>query len=79
LPSQQQRAIRQEGLRALYRGVGLTIAGSFPYEGVKFGVYDLLKRRALNAERREPYWKARATICKLWPPGPCARWRARLG
>jgi len=28
----------------MYRGVSLTVAGSFPYEGIKFGVYDSFKR-----------------------------------
>jgi solute carrier family 25 phosphate transporter 23/24/25/41 len=42
---------RQEGILALYRGVGLTLAGSFPYEGIKFGVYDALRAAAA---RRQP-------------------------
>eukprot|EP00908_Phaeocystis_cordata_P024969 Transcript_7428.p1 GENE.Transcript_7428~~Transcript_7428.p1 ORF type:complete len:313 (-),score=98.81 Transcript_7428:185-1123(-) len=35
---------RTEGFRALFRGVGPTLAGSFPYEGIKFGTYGWLKR-----------------------------------
>jgi len=35
--------LKHEGFFALYRGVGPTLAGSFPYEGIKFGVYDTLK------------------------------------
>lgn len=35
--------LREEGFRALFRGIGPTLAGSIPYEGIKFGSYDLLK------------------------------------
>lgn len=38
-----QRTLGEEGFRALFRGVGPTLAGSIPYEGIKFGSYDLLK------------------------------------
>lgn len=34
---------REEGVRALFRGIGPTLFGSIPYEGIKFGSYDLLK------------------------------------
>eukprot|EP00808_Paulinella_micropora_P010987 g19135.t1 len=34
--------VQEEGLRGLFRGVGPTVFGSFPYEGIKFGVYELL-------------------------------------
>ena len=36
---------RLEGPRGLFRGMGPTLAGSFPYEGIKFGTYACLKRR----------------------------------
>jgi len=36
--------VKEEGFAALYKGVGPTLAGSFPYEGIKFGVYDSLKK-----------------------------------
>lgn len=36
--------LREEGSVALFRGIGPTLAGSIPYEGIKFGSYDLLKR-----------------------------------
>jgi solute carrier family 25 phosphate transporter 23/24/25/41 len=36
--------VREEGYRALFRGIGPTLAGSIPYEGIKFGSYDLLKK-----------------------------------
>ena len=39
---------REEGVIGLYRGIGLTLAGAFPYEGVKFGCYDMLKRSCLD-------------------------------
>jgi len=38
--------LKNEGFFALYRGVGPTLAGSFPYEGIKFGVYDVCKKYA---------------------------------
>mmetsp|Transcript_5469 Transcript_5469/g.9154 ORF Transcript_5469/g.9154 Transcript_5469/m.9154 type:complete len:146 (-) Transcript_5469:279-716(-) len=34
--------VRKEGVMGLYKGVGPTIAGALPYEGIKFGCYDLL-------------------------------------
>jgi solute carrier family 25 phosphate transporter 23/24/25/41 len=34
--------IREEGWRALYRGIAPTLLGSIPYEGVKFGAYDVI-------------------------------------
>lgn len=35
--------IREEGVRALYRGMSVSLIGAFPYEGIRFGVYDSLK------------------------------------
>ncbi|DBA02270.1 TPA: hypothetical protein N0F65_007680 [Lagenidium giganteum] len=35
--------LQEEGFRALFRGIGPTLAGSIPYEGIKFGSYDVLK------------------------------------
>lgn len=35
--------IREEGARALYRGMSVSLIGAFPYEGIRFGVYDTLK------------------------------------
>ena len=37
---------RQEGFRALYRGITPTLLGALPYEGIKFGAYDVLKRQS---------------------------------
>lgn len=34
---------RREGLLALWRGAGPTLIGSIPYEGIRFGVVELLK------------------------------------
>eukprot|EP00941_MAST-03F_sp_MAST-3F-sp1_P004873 g4873.t1 len=36
--------IKADGVTGLYRGMAPTLAGSIPYEGLKFGCYDLLKR-----------------------------------
>ena len=35
---------RAEGVRGLFRGMSPTLAGSFPYEGIKFGTYGWLKQ-----------------------------------
>jgi len=32
--------VRKEGVMGLYKGVGPTIAGALPYEGIKFGYLD---------------------------------------
>lgn len=42
---------RQEGVWALYRGIGLTLGGAFPYEGIKFGIYDWLRSAVARRER----------------------------
>ena len=39
------RTVREEGFRGLYRGIGPTIAGAVPFEGVKFGIFDMLVAR----------------------------------
>ncbi|ETI54421.1 hypothetical protein F441_02723 [Phytophthora nicotianae CJ01A1] len=36
------RTLREEGPRALFRGIGPTLFGALPYEGIKFGSYDIL-------------------------------------
>ncbi|KAI3955971.1 hypothetical protein MKW98_006331 [Papaver atlanticum] len=36
---------REGGMRALYRGVGPTLVGILPYAGLKFYIYEELKRR----------------------------------
>ncbi|KAG7389012.1 Hydrogenosomal carrier protein [Phytophthora pseudosyringae] len=36
------RTLREEGPRALFRGIGPTLFGALPYEGIKFGSYDVL-------------------------------------
>ncbi|RZC68403.1 hypothetical protein C5167_031650 [Papaver somniferum] len=36
---------REGGIRALYRGVGPTLVGILPYAGLKFYIYEELKRR----------------------------------
>jgi len=45
-------AITQEGLFSLYRGIGPTLAGALPFEGIKFGVYDAL-HRIVHAELKQ--------------------------
>lgn len=35
--------VKTEGFRGLYSGLTPTVLGAIPYEGVKFGVYDLIK------------------------------------
>jgi len=36
--------VREEGFRALYRGFGVTLVSCIPYEGIRFGCYDLFTR-----------------------------------
>lgn len=35
--------LQHEGWRQLYRGMSVSLIGAFPYEGIRFGVYDVLK------------------------------------
>ena len=35
---------REEGVRALYKGVTPTLIGAMPYEGIKFGTVGILER-----------------------------------
>lgn len=44
ITSTLKKTVQKEGLWALYRGMGPTTAGALPYEGIKFGCYDALKR-----------------------------------
>lgn len=39
---------RREGLAALFRGASPTVLGALPYEGLKFGTYDWLKRASAD-------------------------------
>ncbi|KAI9922609.1 hypothetical protein PsorP6_000406 [Peronosclerospora sorghi] len=36
------RMLKEEGQRALFHGIGPTLFGALPYEGIKFESYDLL-------------------------------------
>jgi len=36
--------VREEGARALYKGVTPTLLGAMPYEGIKFGTVGVLER-----------------------------------
>lgn len=40
--------LQEEGFRKLYRGMGTSLFGAFPYEGIRFGVYDSLKSNYLH-------------------------------
>lgn len=39
---------RQEGFRALYRGMSAAVVGVVPYAGIKFSAYEALKRLAMT-------------------------------
>ena len=41
--------VRADGVRALYRGSSLTLAGAVPYEGIKFCTFDLAQRAAMGS------------------------------
>jgi hypothetical protein len=36
--------VQEEGIFALYRGLGISLAACLPYEGLKFGAFDWLKK-----------------------------------
>lgn len=38
-----REAVRNEGFRSLYRGLGPSLAGVFPYVGLSFGIYETLR------------------------------------
>jgi hypothetical protein len=42
--------VKEEGVRALYRGSMPTLIGALPYEGIKFGTYDFLRTHFGDAE-----------------------------
>lgn len=47
---------RQEGVLALYKGMGTTLIGAVPYQGLKFGAYEVMKkflRSALDVEEED--------------------------
>ncbi|CAD7703951.1 unnamed protein product [Ostreobium quekettii] len=45
--------VQQEGIIGLYRGIGPTLLGILPYAGIKFYVYQSLKRHYRNARPQE--------------------------
>jgi hypothetical protein len=51
-----QITMREEGIRGLYRGVGPTVIVALPYEGIKFGVYDLLMRSNPSSSMASSVW-----------------------
>ena len=42
--------VENEGWRQLYRGMSVSLLGAFPYEGIRFGVYDILKSRYIEPD-----------------------------
>jgi hypothetical protein len=46
--------IENEGWKQLYRGMSVSLLGSFPYEGIRFGVYDILKSQYVDKD--SPIW-----------------------
>jgi hypothetical protein len=44
---------REEGIRSWFRGIGPTLAGAMPYEGLKFGVYGILTETVIPAIKTE--------------------------
>lgn len=47
-----QSVYREGGMRGLYRGVGPTLIGILPYAGLKFYIYEELKRRVPEEQQR---------------------------
>lgn len=43
---------KEGGIRALYRGIGPTLAGILPYAGLKFYIYEELKRRVPEEQQK---------------------------
>jgi solute carrier family 25 phosphate transporter 23/24/25/41 len=43
--------VREEGVLALYKGVGTTCLGIFPYSAINFAVYDSLKRWLVDPKK----------------------------
>jgi hypothetical protein len=47
--------VREEGAFALYRGLGVSLVACLPYEGIKFGAFDWLKRSKAVEDVRKRY------------------------
>ncbi|KAL2899595.1 Mitochondrial carrier protein CoAc1 [Bienertia sinuspersici] len=47
-----RRVYNQGGVRSLYRGVGPTLVGILPYAGLKFYIYEELKRRVPEEHKK---------------------------
>ena len=43
--------VKAGGPIGLYAGVGMTLIGSLPFEGIKFGVYDVLNSMVPRDEK----------------------------
>jgi len=50
--------VRRNGLIGLYAGVGATLLGALPFEGIKFGANDFMKQRLPRSEdgKSAPVW-----------------------
>ena len=55
--------LREDGVIGLYRGIGPTIAGAVPFEGLKFGIFDALTRRLPAAAYDSASGKPSALWC----------------
>lgn len=60
---------KREGVFGLYSGLLPTVLGAIPYEGVKFGVYDLLKR---NKDEMPPTFRDLPAIYHSLVFGACS-------
>ena len=46
--------VRSDGAAGLYNGVGATLVGALPFEGLKFGAYEYLKERLPRGDDGKP-------------------------
>jgi hypothetical protein len=51
------RIFREEGLRGFYRGIGPTLFGSFPYEGIKFATIGYMRENIPDFCQHDPTMK----------------------
>merc|ERR1719242_1952518 len=49
--------LQKQGIAGFFQGLSVTVFGAIPYEGLKFGIYPLVKRSLPNPEKGDHKWK----------------------
>lgn len=75
VPELLRMVVRQDGFKALYRGVTPSLLGIIPYAGIAFSINEQAKHKVRNVEYC-PRWSG---MCSFWARVPaCIQMRRDL-